>query len=257
MGLGPSNPETSVQNTLEEIGDFVVEEVKEEPVEEEPVAKEEPVEDEQLYKDTVDFSETGGKKVEVILEHKKSDEEIINDNFTEDGKVVPFSNAEMLQFNPHYQEGELIDADVLNPMISVKDRVVIATRVADALKSVLESQHLIQQIGDNDYVTVSGWSTLGTMIGIRVRIVSVEPFPTNARFGYLAKVELIDGRGVNVGEGQAIATSAGNQKEEHAVYSMAITRATGKAFRLSLAWIMELAGYSSTPYEEMPESMTN
>lgn len=250
MGLGPSNfDETTVQNTLEEVGDFVVEEVKDEPIKEEK----------QLYKDTVDFTKTGGEKVEVITEHEKSDEEIfeavLDDNIEHHVKNNLDENGELIQVKP--DQNQLIDADVLNPMISVADRVVIATRVADALKSVLESQHLIQRIGENDYVTVSGWSTLGTMIGIRVEIVSVEPFPTKARFGYLAKVELIDGRGVKVGEGQAIATSSGRQKEEHAVYSMAITRATGKAFRLSLAWIMELAGYSSTPYEEMPESMTN
>lgn len=252
MGLGLSNlDETTVQNTLEEVGDFVVEEVKDEPVEK--------VEEKQLYKDTVDFTKTGGEKVEVITEHEQSDDEIfdavLDDSIEAHVKNNLDENGELIQVKP--DQNQLIDADVLNPMISVADRVVIATRVADALKSVLESQHLIQRIGENDYVTVSGWSTLGTMIGIRVEIVSVEPFPTKARFGYLAKVELIDGRGVKVGEGQAIATSSGRQKEEHAVYSMAITRATGKAFRLSLAWIMELAGYSSTPYEEMPESMTN
>lgn len=232
MGMEP-NP-NSIQDTLEEMGEITVNET-----------------DNQLYKDTVDFEKTGGMKVEVITEHEKSDEEIINENFTDDGEIIPFSNAEMIKNNP------LIDADVLNPMIGVEDRVVIATRVADSLKKVLESQHLIQKIGNNNYVTVSGWSTLGTMIGIRVEIESVEPFPTKARFGYKAKVNLIDGRGIKVGEGEAIATSGGKQKEEHAVYSMAITRATGKAFRLSLAWIMELAGYSSTPYEEMPESVTN
>ena len=252
MGLGPSNhDETTVQNTLEEVDGFVVEEVKDEPVEK--------VEEKQLYKDTVDFTETGGSKVEVITEHEQSDDEIFDavlDNSIEAHvKKNLDENGELIQVNS--DQNQLIDADVLNPMISVADRVVIATRVADALKSVLESQNLINRIGDNDYVTVSGWSTLGTMIGIRVEIVSVEPFPTKARYGYLAKVELIDGRGVKVGEGQAIATSSGRQKEEHAVYSMAITRATGKAFRLSLAWIMELAGYSSTPYEEMPENMTN
>jgi hypothetical protein len=32
---------------------------------------------------------------------------------------------------------------------------------------------------------------------------------------------------------------------------MAITRATGKAYRLGLSWIVTLAGYSPTPYEEM------
>lgn len=242
--MGMSNPET-IQETLEEMGDFTIDEVEDK-------------EDKQLHKDTIDFSKTGGSKVEVITEHDPSDDEIfdavIDDSIEEHVKKNLNENGELIPVNQ--QPNQLIDADVLNPMISVANRVVIATRVADALKSVLESQNLIQTISGHNYVTVSGWSTLGTMIGIRVDIVSVEPFPTKARFGYKAKVELIDGRGNKVGEGEAIATSSGRQKEEHAVYSMSITRAVGKAFRLSLAWIMELAGYSSTPYEEMPEAMT-
>ena len=242
MGLEPSNP-TTIQETLEEMGEIEKEEIEEK----------------QLYKDTVDFDKTGGVKVEVITEHDPSDEEIfeavLDDSIEEHVKDNLDENGEFIQVNQDSRQ--LIDADVLNPMISVANRVVIATRVANALKSVLESQNLIQTISGNNYVTVSGWSTLGTMIGIRVDIISVEPFPTKARYGYKAKVELVDGRGNKVGEGEAIATSSGRQKEEHAVYSMAITRAVGKAFRLSLAWIMELAGYSSTPYEEMPEAMIN
>ena len=251
MGMGEEP--TTVQNTLEEMGDFTVDEKPDN-----EIIVEEVKEEKQLHKDTIDFTETGGAKVEVITEHDPSDEEIfdavLDDSIEEHVKNNLDEQGELIQVP---KKNQLIDADVLNPMISVADRVVIATRVADALKSVLESQHLIQRIGDNNYVTVSGWSTLGTMIGIRVDIISVEPFPTKSRYGYKAKVKLVDGRGNKVGEGEAIATSAGRQKEEHAVYSMAITRATGKAFRLSLAWIMELAGYSSTPYEEMPESMTN
>ena len=250
MGMGEEP--TTIQNTLEEMGDFTVDEKPDN-----EIIVEEVKEEKQLHKDTIDFTETGGAKVEVITEHDPSDEEIfdavLDDSIEEHVKNNLDEQGELIQVP---KKNQLIDADVLNPMISVADRVVIATRVADALKSVLESQHLIQRIGDNNYVTVSGWSTLGTMIGIRVDIISVEPFPTKSRYGYKAKVELVDGRGNKVGEGEAIATSAGRQKEEHAVYSMAITRATGKAFRLSLAWIMELAGYSSTPYEEMPESMT-
>lgn len=34
--------------------------------------------------------------------------------------------------------------------------------------------------------------------------------------------------------------------------SMAVTRATGKAFRLGFSWVMVMAGYSPTPAEEMP-----
>ena len=196
MGMGEEP--TTIQNTLEEMGDFTVDEKSDN-----EIIVEEVKEEKQLHKDTIDFSETGGAKVEVITEHDPSDEEIfdavLDDSIEEHVKNNLDEQGELIQVP---KKNQLIDADVLNPMISVADRVVIATRVADALKSVLESQHLIQRIGDNNYVTVSGWSTLGTMIGIRVDIISVEPFPTKSRYGYKAKVELVDGRGNKVGEGE-------------------------------------------------------
>lgn len=34
---------------------------------------------------------------------------------------------------------------------------------------------------------------------------------------------------------------------------MAVTRATGKAYRLSYAWVMAMAGYETTPAEDMPQ----
>ena len=121
MGMG--NP--TIQETLEEMGDFTIDEVTEE---------------KQLHKDTIDFTETGGSKIEVIAEHNPSDEEIydavIDDSIEEHVKDNLDENGELIQAN----QQELIDADVLNPMISVANRVIIATRVADALKSVLESQ---------------------------------------------------------------------------------------------------------------------
>jgi hypothetical protein len=41
-------------------------------------------------------------------------------------------------------------------------------------------------------------------------------------------------------------------RERYARRSMAVTRATGKAYRLGFSWIMSLAGYEPTPAEEMP-----
>lgn len=40
-------------------------------------------------------------------------------------------------------------------------------------------------------------------------------------------------------------------RDEYAIMSMAQTRASGKCARLPLGWIMPLAGYNPTPYEEM------
>ena len=42
-------------------------------------------------------------------------------------------------------------------------------------------------------------------------------------------------------------------RQEFARRSMAITRATGKAYRLGFSWIMTLTGYEATPAEEMTE----
>ena len=62
---------TTVQNTLEDVGDFTVDEKSDN-----EIIVEEVKEEKQLHKDTIDFSETGGAKVEVITEHDPSDEEI-------------------------------------------------------------------------------------------------------------------------------------------------------------------------------------
>ncbi len=43
------------------------------------------------------------------------------------------------------------------------------------------------------------------------------------------------------------------QRPHYARRSMAQTRATGKACRLAFSWIMSLAGYSATPYEEVQD----
>lgn len=155
-------------------------------------------------------------------------------------------------------ENRLMDSDILNPQISIEDRLALAGDVAAKFKHAIQTLGLIHKIKGNDYVTVSGWSTLGTMIGIHVENIQVEPFTTNnpRGFAYKAKVDLVDKNGVKIGEGSGICSNSGYQKEDHAVYSMAITRATGKAYRLSLAWLVEMAGYNPTPYEEMPESMT-
>ena len=43
-----------------------------------------------------------------------------------------------------------------------------------------------------------------------------------------------------------------SSRPRYARRSMAQTRATGKACRLAFSWVMSLAGYEPTPFEEMP-----
>lgn len=129
-----------------------------------------------------------------------------------------------------------------------------ATAVANVLKDVIVKQGLWSRIGDKDYVKVEAWATMGTLLGITPRESRVVEMKDGS---YEAYVELVDFR-TNAVLGGASAICGMDEKrwsraDRYARRSMAITRATGKAYRLGFAWVMTLAGYQPTPAEEMPE----
>ena len=138
-------------------------------------------------------------------------------------------------------------------MLDVAPEQVVnrATMIANALADVIKKKKLFSKIRDKEYVRVEGWSTLGAMIGILPK----EKYVKEIENGYEAYVDLIRASdGVVTGGASAICTrdeKNWRDRDEFAVRSMAITRATGKAYRLGMAWIMELAGYAGTPAEEM------
>jgi hypothetical protein len=128
-----------------------------------------------------------------------------------------------------------------------------ATAVAKRLADVIEKQKLYKTIKERKFVFVDGWTTLGAMLGVVPREVSVVDHQDLAEFE--ATVELI-----RVSDGAVIGRASSvcgvdedhwSDAERYARRSMAITRATGKAFRLSFSWVMTLAGYAATPAEEM------
>ena len=138
-------------------------------------------------------------------------------------------------------------------MLDVAPEQVVnrATKIANALADVIKKKGLSSRIRNKDYVRVEGWSTLGAMIGVLPKEKHVNKIDN----GYEAYVELVRASdGIVIGGASAICTrdeKNWKDRDEFAVRSMAITRATGKAYRLGMAWIMELAGYAGTPAEEM------
>lgn len=131
--------------------------------------------------------------------------------------------------------------------------VAYAAKLATALKKVIDDQKLYSDIKGKKHVKVEGWTTLGVMLGI----LPVEEWVKEHEDGaYEAKVNLIRQR-----DGQIVGSATsycgmdeGRWKgaEKYARRSMAVTRATGKAFRLGFSWILSMAGYEPTPSEEMP-----
>jgi len=133
-----------------------------------------------------------------------------------------------------------------------------ASQIATELAKIIKDRRLTSKIQGRDFVQVEGWSTMGAMLGVlplEVQTIRLEDG------GYEAVVELIRIND-NAVIGRASAICGMDEKDskgkptwanrpEYARRSMAVTRATGKAYRLGFSWIMALAGYEPTPAEEM------
>lgn len=133
-----------------------------------------------------------------------------------------------------------------------------ATAIAEELAKIIRSRNLANRIQGREFVRVEGWSTLGAMLGVLPREVETVRQEDG---GYTATVELVRiSDGAVIGRASALVgmdekDRNGNltwaNRAEYARRSMAVTRATGKAYRLGFSWIMTLAGYEPTPAEEM------
>lgn len=133
-----------------------------------------------------------------------------------------------------------------------------ASRIATVLDDVLKKQQLFTIIQGKKHIRAEGWSTLGSLLGITPREVEVTEQTDGS---YIAVIELFNWK-TNQIVGRASALCGIEEKrwakaDRFSRRSMAITRATGKAFSQCFKWIVTLAGYSPTPLEEMPTQPQN
>lgn len=129
--------------------------------------------------------------------------------------------------------------------------ILRATKVADQLKTVLRDQKLISNISNKEHVRVEGWTLLGTMLGV----FPVCTWTRKLDDGWEARVEARTLSGAVVGAAEAECLRSENQwksRDDYALRSMAQTRATSKALRQPLGFVVSLAGFDPTPAEEMP-----
>lgn len=128
--------------------------------------------------------------------------------------------------------------------------VTQATAVANALADVLKSKGLTTRIGNKDYVQVEGWTLCGSMLGV----FPVVEWTRKLENGWEARVEARtrDGAVVGAAEAECLNTETRwKTAEDYSIRSMAQTRAISKALRAPLGFIVALAGYESTPADEM------
>ncbi len=155
---------------------------------------------------------------------------------------------------------------------STPDQLIeAATKIATPLKRLITERGLAKRIQGKEYVQCEGWTTMGAMLGVTPEEEAVEERacaacdePDCGHTVFVATVglyTLADHRRVGRASAECGSpdeldndgTPTWADRPRYARRSMAITRATAKAFRLTFSWIVVLAGYAPTPAEEVPE----
>lgn len=153
------------------------------------------------------------------------------------------------QLLPAVRPGTLLEGS------TARAKIAEAMAVADVLADVISKQGLYVDIRGKKYVKVEGWTLCGSLLGV----FAVTEWSREFGDGWEARVVAKTMAGAEVGAAEALCSRQERRwkdADEYAIRSMAQTRATSKALRQPLDWVMQLAGYESTPEEEMPREAT-
>jgi len=150
--------------------------------------------------------------------------------------------------SPREPCGGLLDATT--PTAVVERGVAVANLLAD----IIRQQKLFAVIRGKRHVLTEGWCVLGAMGGILPREVSVVEDDAGNVFATVELVRVADLGVVGRASAMVGVDEPEWQKRPRLMRrSMAVTRATGKAFRLLLAWVIRLAGYDACPADEIAD----
>ena len=161
--------------------------------------------------------------------------------------------------NTELVEYELLERRELFGTSDPSHVVINATEVAQVLARVVEEQRLYVEIRikgrTSRHIRVEGWTLLGSMLGVFPVVVWSRPVEVEgSHVGWEARVEArtLDGRVVGAAESMVTRMEERWQAaDEYAIRSMAQTRAISKALRGPLGFVFSMAGYETTPAEEL------
>jgi len=143
-----------------------------------------------------------------------------------------------------------------------------AGQLATTLAGVIKAQGLERSMGRNrqtgeerKHIEVGGWQTAGAMFGA----LGASPLHAETVWSrrvarddevivYESRAEIRTLSGDIVGSAESMCSTAEDKwagRDEFAVRGMAETRAESRAWRRALGWVVKLAGYETTPAEEM------
>ena len=117
-----------------------------------------------------------------------------------------------------------------------------------------QGDKFIATINGKKYPLVEYWTTIGATLSLFPVVMYSRRLDRDAEIVYEARVEVRHGDQV-VGAGEAMCSNKESRwanADEYAIRSMAITRATGKSYRIPLSFLAVMAGLNPTNAEEVP-----
>lgn len=148
--------------------------------------------------------------------------------------------------------------EVSNDLTVVRSPEVVleeAGRAAKALVHVISKKAKPVMFNGHQYLEYGDWQTMGKFYGLLCQTSKPREVTIGGTMGAEAEADIVD---VRTGQivGHATAWCLRDEpnwrsKPWHQLGSMAQTRAGAKAFRNLLSWVVELAGYKTTPAEEL------
>ena len=151
-----------------------------------------------------------------------------------DAEVTVHSPAPLARVEPH---GAITGLFALEG----DELVDRAAKYAASLSKVLKQRNLIKRIGQNEYVEIGGWQTLGGMCKVYCSVEWTRPIDG----GWEARAVCHDVNGNQLAAAEAQCSEGESKwrgRDSFQIRSMAQTRAQSKAYRTALGFIVELAG---------------
>jgi len=142
------------------------------------------------------------------------------------------------------------------PEVRPAEVIARAQEQAKALMDIVEQQKLYAVIQGKKYIMVEGWQLLAAFNGLSIVIEETKEIEKDDSKGWEARCVIYNSEGREVGAGEAQcmnneSKATWQKADDYARRSMAQTRSISKACRTILSFVVVLAGYEPTPYEEM------
>lgn len=141
-----------------------------------------------------------------------------------------------------------------------KEVMRYAQAAAREIVDVARSGNLLANVGGREYPLTECMTLIGRLTGHTVAVEWSRKVPAewNIGDGWEARAVVVDRDGHEVAAAESMclrSERAWSKRDEFAVRSMAQTRASGKALRLALGYIVTLAGWEALPAEEITDEM--